>query len=1549
MNNISYQHLDNKLNGFCDDPLWDIDLTWYNTWPEFTQCFQSTVLVWIPCGWLWLTAPFYVWYLASSSRIQSGHIFSKLFIFKLGILCALIILTIINLLNVISKKGNTSPDRLLKADVFEQATLLLTLFLAFAYTIAERRKRFVTSGILFIFWLLLLITNIVHFYTYIKLEVYTTDLFVFSTFYIQFFCYIMEFILHFFAEKTHIHFNNINRKPSPENNASFPSRFTFWWMQSIMKQGYKQPLTERVMPDLAPRDKCQTILPRFLNRWTPALEAAQRKSKRKTGVVSLKKQADERSPLLGKASSSTQSLDGEVKKPKVVPSLALILFKTFWAEYFLSQIWKLFYDVLLLCNPLLLGFLVDFVQNTGSEPWQGFLLAVTLFLSMCMQSIFFHQLFHQSTSLGLRIRASIISSVFRKSLTMDNVARKESTVGEVVNLMSVDAGHIESLMSYAWAMWSSPLQIVVSMYLLYNIIGISIFAGAGFLVLLIPANGFITAQLGNLQTQLMAHKDERMKIMNELLSGIKIVKLFAWEKSFERRILEVRDKELQKLRRSAILGCTLSFSWAVAPFLVSLLTFLSYVYLSSDHYLNPKTAFVAISLLNILRYSINFAPMIVTDVIKAFISAKRIEKYLCHDDIDQRNVYHTDQSDHVIHIERGTFRWSSEFGITLKNINMSVDEGKLVAVVGTVGSGKSSLLSALLGEMQKMEGRVSIKGSLAYVSQQAWIQNDTLRNNILFGRPLDQSFYDQCLDACALRPDLNILPAGDLTEIGERGINLSGGQKQRVALARAVYSQSDIYLLDDPLSAVDSHVGQHIFDQVISEAGLLKRKARILVTHGIQFLPRTDHIIVMTGGQISEAGHYKDLMTHNGPFAKLITAYLTQEVDQDNTTSEELKELKEIVLRQISETDNENDDSEGTDIDILRKISSTITQISEKKEILSEEKLKSPKKLQQSQQDTLVEEEMVATGNVRFGVFKEYGNSVGFFYISLIILFYAGYTASDMGSSVYLSIWTDDTNLGNFTKWPSNSTQRMDENNFYIGIYGVFGILQTLFVMGYSLTESFRSIHASRKLHSSMLQCILHAPMSFFDTTPVGRIINRFSKDMDDVDEQIPMTFHYWLDCVFIVLSSVIIISYSTPIFLPFLLPLAVLYFFIQRFFIATSRQLKRLGAKTTSPIFNHFSETLTGASVIRAFGAEKRFVQEADSKVDLNQIFMFITYSCNRWLGVRLEFVGNVVTLAAAIIAVATRDVISGGIMGLSITYALQVTENLNWLVRMTSDLETQIVSVERIIQYTELDTEAAWENFMYKSPVGWPTTGHVKIENLSLRYRDGLDLVLKSVSFEVNAQEKVGIVGRTGAGKSSLTQALFRLVEPAGGKIIIDKMDISQLGLHDLRSKITILPQDPVIFEGTLRTNLDPFSEFGEDALWVALEHAHLKSFVESLPDKLDHQCGEGGENLSVGQRQLLCLGRALLRKTKILILDEATAAVDMETDELIQTTIRQEFHDCTILTIAHRLNTVMDYDRILVLDKGEVREYDTPQNLLKNTDGIFYSMAKTAGLVS
>ncbi|BFZ09598.1 hypothetical protein BsWGS_12637 [Bradybaena similaris] len=1551
---LSEQHLD----GFCDTPIWDTDLTWHGSWPQFTECFRSTVLVWVSCGWLWLCAPFYTCYLAGLPTTVSGRSFSWLVLVRLNLLLLLVALSVVNFINA---AGHAHGDvhRLLKADVFAPVVMALTLVLAVVFTVAERRKRLVTSGILFIFWLLNTISYIIMFYTLLELEVYHSDVFTFVIFCCQLLCCLLEFCLQFRAEQPILSHSSA-KKPSPEIGASFPSRLTFWWLNSLMSQGYKQPLTEEVMPDLHPRDKSETVVPRFLRSWTRALSSWKRKSST-VGRPGLRWEADtpaesdEQTPLLHSPRQKSQDQGrpaGEkTEKTSVGPSLNWVLVRTFWKELLLSQIWKLFADILTFCSPLILGKLVDFVQEPHSQSWNGYVFAGALFASTVIHSILFHQVFHHSTSLGLRLRASLISAVYRKSLTMNNLARKESTIGEVVNLMSVDAERVENVMSYLWAVWSSPLQIIVSLYLLYSYIGVSMFAGAAFLTLLIPANGYITAKLGDLQSRLMQHKDQRMKVMNELLSGIKIIKLFAWERRFERRILGIRDKELQMLRWGAILTSLLTFSWTAAPFVVSLLSFLCYVYITDRHYLDPKTAFVAISLFDILRYAINFAPMIVTDLLKAFISTCRIGRFLCHDDLDKDSVTHIRDAENVICVTNGTFSWSPEASPTLRSINVTVEEESLVAVVGTVGSGKSSLLSAMLGDMKKLEGTVSVRGTVAYVPQQAWIQNDSVRNNILFGQAMDTELYNKCVDACALRPDLDMLPAGDRTEIGERGINLSGGQKQRVSLARAVYAQADIYLLDDPLSAVDSHVGQHIFDHVIGHSGLLHGKVRVLVTHGIQYLAFTDHIIVMTDGQVSEAGHYEQLLSHKGAFARLITTFLAQENDNDNAQSEELQELKQQVLRSLSEAEDDGEASQPqmsplSPKDILKQFSVTVSQIIEHSDVPKEE----GKILvqQASQHSDLIEEETVGVGNVKFSVFKQYIKSVGYVYVLLIVIMYGLYTGSSMSALIFLSSWTDDPDLANFTRWPPDSSARRHQNDYYISIYGLFGFLQTVFVMGFSMVESLRAVAASRALHGSMLARILHAPMSFFDTTPMGRIINRFSKDLDDVDNEIPMTFIMWMDCVFFVASTIIVISYSTPIFLAFLLPIVALYYFVQRFYIATSRQLKRLGSKTRSPIFNHFSETLTGASVIRAFDAQARFVSDSEARVDANQIFMFINYTCNRWLGFRLESVGNLILLLAATIAVATRDSISGGVVGLSVTYALQITESLNWLVRMTSDLETQIVSVERIIEYTEVSMEADWDSHIYRSPDGWPGQGRLQVENLRLRYRDGLDLVLRGISFEISPGEKVGIVGRTGAGKSSLTLALFRLVEPAGGRILIDDVDICRLGLHDLRSKITILPQDPVIFAGSLRDNLDPFSEHPDSAIWQALDHAHLRRFVENLPNKLDHECGEAGENLSVGQRQLLCLGRALLRKTKILVLDEATAAVDMETDELIQATIRHEFQDCTILTIAHRLHTVLDYHRILVLDKGEVREFDSPQVLLKNPTSLFYSMAEAAGLV-
>ncbi|KAK3097219.1 hypothetical protein FSP39_007607 [Pinctada imbricata] len=1132
---------------------------------------------------------------------------------------------------------------------------------------------------------------------------------------------------------------------------------------------------------------------------------------------------------------------------------------------------------------------------------------------------------------------------------MSNSARKESTVGEIVNLMSVDVEHLQNIIPYLWCVWSSPLQIGVALYFLYQTVGYSMFAGLGVMILLLPLNGFIMSKIHALQEKQMKQKDNRIKLLSEVLNGIKILKLYAWEMSFKEKILAIRNMELKILWKSNIIGCGFTFSWTVAPYVVSLATFATFIFTSSSHYLDAQTAFVAISLFNILRFAINLAPMIISEVVKASVSLRRLNKFLVHDDIDLSNVQHDYLEDHMISIKEGTFMWDPEIGPALKNINLGIPEGSLVAVVGQVGSGKSSIISAMLGEMIKVKGQVNVRGSVAYVPQQAWIQNASLQDNVLFGKTMDSDKYKEIIEACALKPDLDILPAGDKTEIGEKGINLSGGQKQRVSLARAVYHDSDIYYLDDPLSAVDSHVGKHIFEQVVGNKGLLRKKTRVLVTHGVQWLPRVDRIIVMVNGAVSEIGTYDELLDHAGAFAEFLQTYLTQEDSKEGEEEDqEAKEVKAQILQRLTSiTSDDGSDTDGqTKKALKRQISRQMSTLEEKKTPVKEEKEEKP-----DGKEKLIEEEKAEVGSVKLAVFLSYAKAIGVWYFALVMLFYGCFQGCSLFSNVWLSEWTEDPTLINRSLGPPNSSIYREQNDYYLGIYGGLGIGQAICIALYAMIFVVRSINASKILHQKMLHNVVRSPMSFFDTTPSGRIVNRFSFDIDAIDNELPMQFEMFLDCLFIVVGTLIVISFSTPFFMILIVPLGFFYFLIQRFYVSTSRQLKRLESKTRSPIYSHFGETVAGASVIRAYGAQSEFVTASQHKVDANQQYQFVSFSANRWLGTRLEFLGNIVIMSAALFAVAARDSntgISGGVVGLSISYALQITENLNWFVRMTSELETQIVCVERVQEYTERPVEADLINPRHRPPPGWPSKGAIHFRNYTTRYREGLDPVLKGIEAYVKPGEKIGIVGRTGAGKSSLALALFRLIEPTGGAIVVDDEDLYNFGLHDCRSKLTILPQEPVLFSGSLRMNLDPVDDYTDQELWTALEHAHLKSFVQGLPAKLEYDCGEGGQNFSVGQRQLLCLARSLLRKTKILVLDEATAAVDLETDDLIQDTIRKEFSECTVLTIAHRLNTVMDYDRIMVLQQGEIKEFDSPSVLLQNTDGIFYSLAKDAGLV-
>jgi ABC-type multidrug transport system fused ATPase/permease subunit len=1300
-------------------------------------------------------------------------------------------------------------------------------------------------------------------------------------------------------------------------------------------------------------------------------------------------------------------------------------------------------DTMSFMQPLLLKEILAYVTDRQSgnplQPeWHGWAYCIGMFGVAVVQSVFLHQYFHLVYKTGMRLRSATMTAVYEKSLKLSNTSRQQCQTGEIINLMAVDANRFTDTVTYLHMLWSAPFQITLSLYFLYDLMGTSVFYGLAVMILLIPVNFYIAKHQKRITVLQMKTKDERIKMMNEVLTGIKVLKLYAWERPFGKVVTDLRRKELDQLITMGYLRAVSTFSWTVAPFFVSLATFIGYTVSGND--LTPEKAFVALSLFNLLRFPLLMLPMLINSVVQAMVSMTRVTRFLSLAEVDPNNVERVPvpsnggaSRDSAIEISSGIFAWEIKGFTTtptLSGINLTIPPTSLTAIVGRVGCGKSSLINAMLGNMEKMQGRVRISSSVAYVPQEAWIQNATLRDNILFNKPFDHKRYQAVLKSCALTADLKILPDSDLTEIGEKGINLSGGQKQRVSLARAVYADAAVYLFDDPLSAVDAHVGKHIFERVIGPNGILKGKTRVLVTHGIQYLPACDQIISMkrpdpvktagsnenemeqAAGTISEVGAYDNLIAAGGHFAGFIAEYATREVVEDSADEADLSAARS------SQIDLEEDvplpsAKSVAPVQILGQSTKSLNASDEKAPLLGERK------------GALIKKEVSATGAVLRDIYKKYITALGAKWVALIVVMQALSYGAQIGSNKWLSIWSEDylkpNNTANFSDvyGPSyafdaltSTLQQSTEGSFvsehlistmacsdlnvdglcmasgrgydslyntentyfnvtsgdellgngtspqssmdsatltkYLGVYGALGVGYSLGMLVAGITLALAGVSASEKLHSGMLDTILRVPMLFFDTTPLGRIVNRFSQDVFTIDQMIPQTISSLISCFGQVLSTVIAIAITVPLFLIAVVPLGGMYYIIQRYYIATSRQLKRIESVSRSPIYAHFSETLSGVSTIRAYGKQALFTIENENKVDYNLQAYYPGVSANRWLAMRLEFLGNLAVLFAAIFSVneAKNNILAGDV-GFALTYAMGVTQTLNWMVRMATELETNIVAVERVDEYSKIDTERP-AVMLPQPPNNWPHSGKIVMENLGVRYRPGLDLVLRNVNCTIEGGEKIGVVGRTGAGKSSLMVALFNLIEPATGRIVIDGEDLSKMGLDDLRSKLTIMPQDAVLFAGTVRSNIDPFGQYPETTLWQALETAHLKGTIGSLEGGLETTVNEGGSNFSVGQRQLICLARAVLRKTKVLVLDEATAACDLETDTLIQKTIRTEFKACTVLTIAHRLNTIIDSTRVMVLDKGEIVEFDTPENLISNKESIFFGMAKADGLI-
>ncbi|CAK7350158.1 unnamed protein product [Dovyalis caffra] len=1318
------------------------------------------------------------------------------------------------------------------------------------------------------------------------------------------------------------------------NSGMGVKEIVFGWMSPLMKLGYSRPITEKDVWKLDSWDCTETLNNRFQKCWAeesrkpkPWLLRALNGSLGGSGSVVF----DESVILVGISCFGGEAFGRKGHKPSAFDNL------------------KIGNDASQFVGPLVLNQLLQSMQE-GDPAWIGYIYAFSIFAGVVFGVLCEAQYFQNVMRVGFRLRSTLVAAVFRKSLRLTHEGRRKFASGKITNLMTTDAEALQEgealqqICQSLHTLWSAPFRIIIAMVLLYQQLNVASLLGALMLVLLFPIQTFVISRMQKLSKEGLQRTDKRIGLMNEILAAMDTVKCYAWESSFQAKVQGVRDEELSWFRKASLLGACNAFILNSIPVAVTVISFGMFTLLGGD--LTPARAFTSLSLFAVLRFPLFMLPNIITqvwssfftvslillltaEVVNANVSLKRLEELFSAEERILLPNPPLDPGLPAISIKNGYFSWDSEAERpTLSNINLDVPIGSLVAIVGSTGEGKTSLVSAMLGELPALsDASVVIRGTVAYVPQVSWIFNGTVRDNILFGSPFDSARYEKAIDVTALQHDLDLLPGGDLTEIGERGVNISGGQKQRVSMARAVYSNSDLYIFDDPLSALDAHVGRQIQDWVFDiHAG---SNGRI--------------------GMVKEEGTFEDLSNNGILFQKLMeNAGKMEEYVEE-------QENNDIVDHKTSSKHVSN----GVIDNLPKNVSGA----------------KKPKE----GKSVLIKQEERETGVVSSKVLIRYKNALGGAWVVMILFMcYVTTEVFRVSSSTWLSNWTDQ------------GTAKRHGPIYYNMIYLLLSVGQVLVTLLNSYWLIISSLYAAKRLHDAMLNSILRAPMVFFHTNPLGRIINRFAKDLGDIDRNVAIFVNMFLGQVSQLLSTFFLIGIVSTMSLWAIMPLLVLFYGaylyyqhsdleISSFIVmdnleSTAREVKRLDSITRSPVYAQFGEALNGLSTIRAYKAYDRMANINGKSMDNNVRYTLVNMSANRWLAIRLETLGGLMIWFTATFAVmqngrADNQQAFASTMGLLLSYALNITSLLTGVLRLASLAENSLNAVERVGTYIELPSEAPSVIESNRPPPGWPSSGAIKFEDIVLRYRPELPPVLHGLSFYISPSDKVGIVGRTGAGKSSMLNALFRIVELERGRILIDDCDIAKFGLMDLRKVLGIIPQSPVLFSGTVRFNLDPFSEHNDADLWEALERAHLKDVIRRNSLGLESEvhlvkrtviihallvknqrevCAvtEAGDNFSVGQRQLLSLARALLRRSKILVLDEATAAVDVRTDALIQKTIREEFRSCTMLIIAHRLNTIIDSDRVLLLDSGRVLEYDTPEKLLLNEDSAFSKMVQSTG---
>lgn len=1531
-----------------------------------------------------------------------------------------------------------------------------------------------------------------------------------------------------------------------------PVAVFYIWYTSLLKVGYKRPLTiddEFALPEHL---KTRNSYPYFWKGWTHRMEQA---------------------PLTKKGRHKMQRAEDGKEAPHLWPLLLRQHASVLLSSIFLQAI----YNAFNFSGPVLLGKIVTFLQTSAfyetarnnpakvpaGVPFppppnvkQAYVFAVLIFVFPLVGAIALVHSNRLAIQVQIKLRAELTTAVYQKAMRLSARAKQQTETGRVVNIMSADVNNIIQFFYPMMAqLFVAPCILIASLILLWFQIRWATFIAMVLLLTGTPLTGIFVKKLTGLRRRMLLETDTRVKLMNQLLTGIRVLKLYAWESAQEAAVLEARKRELGRLRQAIPPRVGMQVLLFATPTLAAVISFASYGSADPGNFTAPHI-FSAIAYFSIMRFPLIFLPFALVQLGSAMVSMRRLNQFLV---LEERTDSVERLENAGAQIEGGCFFWAEppkekedpkktkkaakkeknkkrrflrrkkalkqenlpdeDFVVTtasmtndsdsaiqpigkspgkvssdvdtamedgrvkggvqsssssdrhsgdgdgiprnlplvglqeaigknigepvvevedrkasaswwLNDINLRIEPGQLVAIVGRVGCGKSSLVNALLGEMERSSGRVAIGGSMAYVAQQAWILNATLKDNVLFGQPYDEARWEAVIKACSLGTDLEVLPAGAETEIGEKGINLSGGQKQRISMARAVYSDADFYILDDPLSAVDVHVGRHMFDECIR--GELHGKTRMLVTNQLQFLDRCDKIVFMQQGRIVAQGTFQEVC-RNPAMADLLAEFNStgksadqrpgaqliddpsqspgSDADVDSETPEvdlDAMHIAENVETEMlgafprqagqvgsamrrrktfyppDEEGRESIDSAptvsrrllGGSLDISasnRNISQTGSRdgamYSSRRSIgaphtsrrsfagtfdpHSQKSLASAKSgdLEKGEvpvpakQGQLITTEDQETGQIGKKVYWYYMKAYGLKACVTLILFWATEQTIRVLTQWWLSQWTESEGKRQVAErlnlpYSNNRTR-------YIGGYFGFAIAFVIMTMSRALLNLYSAWGASGVIHRRSLHGLIGTTVAFFDTTPIGRILNRFAKDTDDMDYLLPQSVTEFGNCLMQLLSTLIFISIIQPYFLAGMIPLMGIYFFIQRYYRKSYINLQRIDATTRSPIYAHFSETLTGVDTLRAYGYQERFAASNETKVDHNHRAYFNLRMADQWLSWRLDCISSCLILLVGMLAIAQRRNLSPSLTALSLSEVLDVTGFLKYAVQAAAMFESRFNSVERLMTYMGLPQEAPGFIEATKPADDWPTEGGIAYKDVWMRYRPDLPPVLRGVSFEIAAGQKIGICGRTGSGKSSLIVSLFRIVEPYKGAILMDGVDLLTLGLHEVRSRIATIPQDPVLFSGTVRSNLDPFNRASDTELWTALDHVNLKEHVGGLAGGIEARVAEGGENWSQGSRQLLCVARALLRKPRVLVADEATASVDAQTDALIQQTIRKHFTECTALTIAHRINTILDSDKVLVMDDGRVAEFDNVPNLVARPESAFRSMVVEANL--